>query len=219
MSNLPLRVKIKLWRVMRENNTYSNSSRYLANNASVLSDDEWESLEVTREGREKGAANISRDTFDNLKTEIEATPLRELAALPEDITNWERGRRGHKHLEINLVTLISMHLDHREKMAMAAKELADNLQPFRLLTGGTLIDYMDEWESDEVQQLASDAPTKWLLEHLQAENTQLKEFKSWDEVPPEHIMNYLQDLLYNKAESKQFKGKCKACKDWDPIDD
>jgi hypothetical protein len=219
-SNLPFKVKIKLWRVIRDNNTYNNSVRYLTNNSRILTDDEWESLEVTKEGREKGAATISRDTFDNLKSEIAVMPLKELAALPEDIINWERGRRGHKHLEISIDSLIAMHIDHRDKMAIASRRLADNLQPYRLLTNGTLKEWAfgEEWESDLVQQLASDAPTKWLLPHLQAEAQGLKDVDTWEDIPYKDIMDYLEQLLYNKAETKQFLGKCNICKDWDPID-
>jgi hypothetical protein len=71
-------------------------------------------------------------------------------------------------------------MHHRKQLAEASKRLADNFQPFRLALDGLLEDYIDEWESDLVQQLASDAPTRWLLSHLKAETPPIKGIKKVD---------------------------------------
>jgi len=204
-SNLPITIKVKLWEVMKNNQTYPNFTWYLTNHPDVLSSNEWELTGLTKDeedgvGKEevkKDQANkeresknkvagfgviISRDTFDSLNDELKSMPLITLAEakLPDDLMTWERGRRGHIHLEISLDLLIKMHLSHRQQLAEASKRLADNFQSCRLESVGVLKDYyLGEWESDIVQQLASDAPTRWLLAHLKEEPHPLtKEYES-----------------------------------------
>jgi len=159
------------------------------------------------------------DIYNNLLSEIQQMPLLDLVKLPTEITAWGRGIRGHKQFEISIEDLIKMHKSHDSKMAESANRLADNLQPYRLNIDGVLEDYLDEWESDLVQQLASDAPTRWLLSHLKAETPPIKGIKEvdvWLNMPLKYTMEY-QQVLYDKAEIKEFKGTCEVCKNWDPL--
>jgi hypothetical protein len=221
-SSLPLSIKIKLWDVIRQENTYRNFQSHLALKPEVLTTDEWGLLGTIKDDLELRATAVSRDTYDNLIAEIKFMPLKELADLRvEVIINWERGRRGHKHLEITINELLEMHITHRQKLAEAAKRLADNLTPYLLVTGGVLEDYVfgefkETVESDIAQQLAIDAPTRWLFSHLKAEHLFPEDTGSWCDILVKNTMHY-QQTLYDKAENKEFIGICEVCKNWDPI--
>jgi hypothetical protein len=115
-----------------------------------------------------------------------------------------------------------MHINHRQKLAEAAKRLADNLTPYLPETGGVLKDYVfgefkETVESDIAQQLALDAPTRWLFSHLKAEYLFPEGSDSWGDILVNNTM-YYQQALDDKAENKEFIGTCEVCKNWDPIE-
>lgn len=219
-SNLPRTIKVKLWDIIRQTNTYPNMCKHLANYPDSLTDFEWRQLGTTRDtitdSLENTQSIITRDTYKALQNEIRDIPLREVALLPEELHNWARGLKGDTHLKQSIESLIESQEIHVEDLANAARRLADNLKPYLQEVSGYLGDYVigNEDEQEFEEQLQADSPTKWLLSHMKTELLQLRTLNKWLEIPTKYIDNQLLERLYLRASQKYFPGECKECENW-----
>lgn len=222
-SNLPENIKVKLWDIMRQTNTYPNMCKYLANYPDSLIDHEWKQLGTTKEAITENfdvtKAVITRDIYKALQDEIKTMPLRELARLPDDIQNWGRASRGDSQLQQSIESLIKSQEDHIKDLARAARILADFLKYARqstLMGKWTLIEIATERNAKpEFMAILEDFHTKCLLAHMKAEEpalAQLANLRLWDELKRRDINDALIDRLSLRAERKDFIGECEGCR-------
>ena len=213
-TNIPKEIKIKLWRVMRDNPTYTQLQCYVTNFPDIFTESEYKYLGIDRDAKDSNYGQlISRDTYKALQNEIKGMPLRDVVDLPKELHNWVRGLKGDTTIQQSIESLIQLQENHLEELANAARKLADNLKPYLIEMSGHLDDYVigNEKEQDFKEQLLADSPTKWLLSHMKTELPQLRTLNSWLEIPTKYIDDQLLERLYLRASQKYFPGECEEC--------
>jgi len=224
-SNLPKNIKIKIWDIMSQTNTYPNMCKHLANYPDSLTDHEWEQLGTTKEAIKESIdimkAVITRDVYKALQEEIMLMPLRNLAFLHIMIQNFGRALRGDTQLQQSIESLIQLQEEHPKELARVAEKLVDFLKYVRQTSSNwnwTLIEFATERNAKpEFIAILEDFHTKCLLTHMQAEKpvlAQLASLRLWDDLKRRNINDALIDRLSLKAERKDFIGKCEICKYW-----
>lgn len=73
-TDLPKRIKVDFWRVMKDNPTHTKWEQAIAKTYSVISDEEY--------------GKTSFATYTSLKKEVKLMPLEEVETLPHDLQQW-----------------------------------------------------------------------------------------------------------------------------------
>ena len=80
-TDIPREIKIKLWRVMKDNPTFTAWQQYIAKHTELFTNSE------------SNYVPYSRDTYKRLQQEIREMPLDEIHLLPDDLQVWIKGLR------------------------------------------------------------------------------------------------------------------------------
>lgn len=232
-TDIPKDIKIKLWRIMRNNPTYDAWSKDLAKRDF----DENEEKFIPR----------SRDSYKALQDEIKQMPIAAVRELPFDIQVWIRELRPE--IAELLKAGQEKYRDHWGKLARLAEELAlclefrsDSIMRLgRLVLHGELVKsrtYPDKpggcfFDGSCVLLSAERSPLyECLIEHLGAESPEFGEelqqareiatrwFGSerealWHSVADDELVSKLRKELYLCSERGTFPGKCPICKGWE----
>jgi len=217
-TNIPKPIKTELFKVMFDNPTQAAREQAVAKLDLGKENDRW--------------LRTSRDTFKKLAEELIEMPLSEVDALPENIRTIVKEKRKNIKPVVNIIPQtpvvdsipqdsISIEKDpmiqHTNEMVNAAKRLVENLAPYSLWTWDiTLLDAIldnEEPDSDIVQQLKFDYPTKYLFIHMQKELPILEKLEGWDDLIVKDVTQ-VRDKLNLRASQRKFPGICEVCKDF-----
>jgi hypothetical protein len=75
-TDIPKDIKVKLWRIMKDNPTYESWQLYISNHPELFTKDEEQRV------------RMSRDTYKRLQDEVRAMPHSEVLSLPKDLQDW-----------------------------------------------------------------------------------------------------------------------------------
>lgn len=217
-TNIPKPIKTELFKVMFDNPTQAAREQAVAKLDLGKENDRW--------------LRTSRDTFKKLTQELMEMPLSEVDDLPENIRTTIKEKRKNIKPVVNIVPQTpvigtvtqgsntiekSPAIQHKKELVTAAKRLVENLAPYALWTWDiTLLDAIldnEEPDSDIVQQLKFDYPTKYLFIHMQKELPILEKLEGWDDLSINDVKQ-VRDKLNLRASQRKFPGKCEVCKDW-----
>jgi len=87
-TDIPKHIKIELWRLMKDNPTYSTWSIAIAHSDFKEEEDKY--------------IRTSRDTYQALQAEIRAMPIEEIRTLPPDLQIWIRAVRPELSEELRI---------------------------------------------------------------------------------------------------------------------
>jgi len=197
--NMPLRVKLIFWRVMKDNPTQRIREEALTQmiKAGKWNEDDDIYLERT-----------DRDTFKRLRQELVEMPDTEVELLPDDLKSWVAGLPERQHRE---------HLkQHYDELADDAQQLATILESNQLCElNSTILEIAVENDEYDVLKLLNKPILEWLLDHMKADKLpHIEKLDDWNNLRVRDITRQLIYKLYLRARTKEFMGVCEVCKDW-----
>jgi len=221
-SSLPSILKIKFWELMSRTPSYKPFCQELELNPDILTEKDCEKMGIKKSQLKKGVKLISRDVYNELLSEIDNMHLVELVSLPKSIQIWQRKKRHHKNLEIELVDLLDQWKHHRKALMEASQRLANELVEYIGTfpdRGYILADFIvgvASADSEIVELLLAEPSVIWLNSHLDAEYSWIKDSGEFSFIPSEKAIELYQ-ILRKKASNGEFVGSCEVCCNWDVV--
>lgn len=111
-TDIPREIKIKLWRVMKDNPTFIPWQEYIANNSQLFTESE------------ERYVPYSRDTYKRLQQEIREMPLDEIRLLPDDLQVWVKGLRPDVGLVNNSKVTVYEETPHKKEESLIVHGLS-----------------------------------------------------------------------------------------------
>jgi len=197
-TDIPKRIKIELWQVMKDNPTQTTREQAMAH---LDKNDELYSW-----------AGIHRDTWKALWQELIETPVEEVNQLPQDLQPWIRGLEEWQKISTRKED-ISKHWD---KLLGAAESLSEQLRSINRYmpkTDNMIGDIAVDYNKQEFLEFIDDPWANRLLSHMKAELPELQDLRGWADLKVKDITQELLNKLSLRADRREFKGKCKICED------
>lgn len=200
-TDIPKETKIKLWRIMRDNPTYTSWEKGVAG------------YEFSKE--EDWYIRKSRDTHRALKNEITKMPAEEVLTLPPDLQKWIAELRPELSVQLKAKPSLATEKqeEHRHDLAEIAKKLSLNLERFSPSEIYPKYIARDLGEIEELEDI-DDYLATCLLSHMKAEFPELFNIGLWQEVYRHSNKRELYQKLNLVAHRRTFEGTCDICKDW-----
>jgi len=239
-TDIPKTAKVKLWRLMKDNQTFDAFQGQVAKN--------YDEIFVGVSKKAYKYSLISRDTYKKLQDELMHMPVEEVLSLPDDLQLWIRGLRVElptKEQEERVLNVTPEHRDHWHRLGKIAEELKIGLE-FNRGSEGNVVEsrfggtvwghwYFDSRKDPEVS-FSAQSKKLWgcFLSHMDAEfdifSDEIRKFQymasrlvkenldtEWgDDLHPVRSAQATQILiqkLWQVIERGTFMGTCEICED------
>jgi hypothetical protein len=226
LTDIPKIIKVKLWRLMKDNPAYTSWCMAIARKSGTVDQDEIFAKD------EQDFIKMSRDTYNSLKKELMLMPQEEVETLPEDLKRWVLSIRpdlkenlrpsdsrktliGEKILEshaANQDPRIIKHFDELCEVSRALHYIQQLLlhEPPSLVSIELLPAFVAKYMLRTVTNQPIFVPPAYFSEHFRQEFPDLN-ISSWTDLFPEKAIDRLR-YLGNTASFK-YCPTCQVCMD------